>query len=66
MMKYVFTMLAAAIAPYGAAGTAQAQAKKPNIVVIMTDAVRLEYRRLPPLRQTALLWRIMSNPPELH
>jgi arylsulfatase len=39
LIKCGLSVLAAATALLGAAGTAQAQAKKPNIVVIMTDDV---------------------------
>jgi arylsulfatase A-like enzyme len=39
LIKFGLTVLTAATALLGAVGTAQAQAKKPNIVVIMTDDV---------------------------
>src|SRR5271155_2254083 len=39
LIRCLLTVLTVAMAVLGAAGTAQAQAKKPNIVVIMTDDV---------------------------
>jgi hypothetical protein len=39
LIKYTLAVLTAATALFGATGVSQAQAKKPNIVVIMTDDV---------------------------